>query len=106
MKLLDHRRTLTEKLVSLIRCSLADESMQQMAAKIRHFYDLHHLLQDSECRVYLQSDDFKKDFKEVWTEVEAELKYSQMRLVFPTMYLSLNHEEKLTFFRAAFKIYG
>lgn len=48
-------------------------------------------------------DDFKKDFKEVWTEEEAELKYSQMRLVFPTMYLSLSHEEKLTFFRAAFK---
>lgn len=62
LKLLDHRRTLTEKLVSLIRCSLADESMQQMAAKIRHFYDLHHLLQDSECRVYLQSDDFRNDF--------------------------------------------
>ena len=51
-------------------------------------------------------DDFKKDFRDVWTEEEAELKYSQMRLVFPTMYLSLNHEEKLTFFRAAFKIYG
>ena len=60
---LDYRRTLTEKLVSLIRCSLANESTQQMVAKIRHFYELHHLLQDNKCRAYLQSDDFRNDFK-------------------------------------------
>lgn len=33
-----------------------------MAAKIRHFYDLHYLLQDSECAEYLQSEQFKTDF--------------------------------------------
>lgn len=59
---LDRRRTLTEKLVSLIRCSLADDYLSQMNAKIRHFYDLHHLLQDSGCLVYIQSADFSNDF--------------------------------------------
>jgi len=33
-----------------------------VAAKIRHFYDLHYLLQDTECAEYLQSEQFKTDF--------------------------------------------
>ena len=59
---LDKCRTLTEKLVSLMRCSLADEYMQQMSAKIRHFYDLHYLLQDEACGAYLESEAFGADF--------------------------------------------
>lgn len=63
VNVLDKRRTLTEKLVSLIRCSLADLYMPQLAAKIRHFYDLHHLLHNEECRNYLYSRDFSDDFR-------------------------------------------
>lgn len=59
---LDYRRTLTEKLVSLMRCSLADDYLTQMIAKIRHFYDLHHLYQDIECRTYIESNEFREDF--------------------------------------------
>lgn len=44
VNVLDRRRTLTEKLVSLLRCSLADNYMPELTAKIRHFYDLHFLL--------------------------------------------------------------
>lgn len=62
LKVLDKTRTMTEKLVSLMRCSLADEYMTQMTAKIRHFYDLHYLYQDSECREYIQSAEFSEDF--------------------------------------------
>lgn len=62
VNVLDRRRTLTEKLVSLIRCSLADLYMPQLTAKIRHFYDLHHLLQDEECSTYLYSGAFTDDF--------------------------------------------
>lgn len=60
---LDYRRTMTEKLVSLLRCSLADAYLPQMNAKIRHFYDLHYLLQDDGCRAYIQSQDFRNDFQ-------------------------------------------
>ena len=63
---LDYRRTLTEKVVSLIRCSLADAYIPQMNAKIRHFYDLHHLLQDEECNKYLHSDAFRTDFQQLF----------------------------------------
>lgn len=62
---LDKCRTMTEKLVSLVRCSLADDYMLQLQAKIRHFYDLHHLLSDSDCHAYLQSETFRKEFHEL-----------------------------------------
>ena len=55
-------RTANEKLVSLIRQSLANDYMQELKAKIRHFYDLHFLWKDSETRQYLQSDRFKEEF--------------------------------------------
>lgn len=62
LNVLDKRQTLTEKLVSLIRFSLSDNYIYDVAAKIRHFYDLHYLLQDAECAEYLQSEQFKTDF--------------------------------------------
>ncbi|HRN13136.1 MAG TPA: nucleotidyl transferase AbiEii/AbiGii toxin family protein [Bacteroides uniformis] len=37
--------------------------MPQLTAKIRHFYDLHHLLKDEECLTYLHSDAFPEDFR-------------------------------------------
>ena len=63
LNVLDKRQTLTEKLVSLIRFSLSENCIYDVAAKIRHFYDLHYLLQDEECKNYIYSDQFKSDFK-------------------------------------------
>ena len=63
LNVLDQRQTLTEKLVSLIRFSLSENCIYDVAAKIRHFYDLHYLLQDEECKNYIYSDQFKSDFK-------------------------------------------
>ncbi len=62
LNVLDKRQTLTEKLVSLIRFSLSNSYIYDLAAKIRHFYDLHYLLQDEECASYLQSEQFRIDF--------------------------------------------
>ena len=41
---------------------MSDNYTYDVAAKIRHFYDLHYLLQDTECDEYLQSEQFKTDF--------------------------------------------
>lgn len=68
VNVLDRRRTLTEKLVSLLRCSLADNYMPKLTAKIRHFYDLHFLLNDEEIQSYLKSDAFKSDFANLFTQ--------------------------------------
>ena len=63
LNVLDKRQTLTEKLVSLIRFSLSENYIYDVAAKIRHFYDLHYLLKDEECKDYIYSEKFKTDFK-------------------------------------------
>lgn len=63
INVLDKRTTLTEKMVSLIRFSLAENPIVELEAKIRHFYDLHYLLQDLECKHYLYSSEFGKNFK-------------------------------------------
>ena len=68
VNVLDRRRTLTEKLVSLLRCSLADNYMSELTAKIRHFYDLHFLLNDAETQDYLKSDAFKLDFSNLFAQ--------------------------------------
>ena len=68
VNVLDRRRTLTEKLVSLLRCSLADNYMPELTAKIRHFYDLHFLLNDEEIQSYLKSNTFKSDFANLFTQ--------------------------------------
>ena len=62
------QKTGNEKLVSLLRCSLADNYMPELAAKIRHFYDLHFLLNDKETRTYLESDAFKADFANLFVQ--------------------------------------
>ena len=62
INVLDKRTTLTEKLVALIRFSLAGNPMPELEAKIRHFYDLYYLMQDPDCDNYLHSDDFRNSF--------------------------------------------
>jgi predicted nucleotidyltransferase component of viral defense system len=63
INVLDKTRTATEKIVSLVRHSLADDYITQLKAKIRHFYDLYFLWNDIECRNYLTSSEYKLDFK-------------------------------------------
>lgn len=56
LNVLDKRRTLCEKVASLLRFSFEDDAIQGLASKIRHFYDLHYLSQDGECIEYLQTE--------------------------------------------------
>ena len=65
LNVLDKRRTVCEKLVSLLRFSFAPQPVEGLKEKIRHFYDLHALLNDTECRTYL-SQTFVADLKELW----------------------------------------
>lgn len=62
INVLDKRTTLTEKLVSLLRFSLGANSTTELTAKIRHFYDIHYLANDNECRLYLDSSQFRDNF--------------------------------------------
>jgi hypothetical protein len=65
IKVLDIRRTLIEKMVSLLRFSFETDVVNALSTKIRHFYDLYYLANDKECAEYLQSSEFKKDLSEL-----------------------------------------
>lgn len=62
---LNKEQTMMEKLVSLIRFSFAENAIESIASRIRHFYDLYFLISDKECNDFLKSSDFKKQFKEL-----------------------------------------
>lgn len=66
INVLDKKRTMIEKLVSLVRFSFSENPIQALASKIRHFYDLYFLANDLECSTYLKSPDFKKDFNDLY----------------------------------------
>jgi hypothetical protein len=65
INILDKRRTIVEKLVSLVRFSFEEDVQKALAAKIRHFYDLYYLTNDEECAEYINSADFQKDLSEL-----------------------------------------
>lgn len=65
INVLDKRRTITEKMVSLIRASLSEDAATNLKAKIRHFYDLYFLRNDPECKSYLSGDEFIHDLNEL-----------------------------------------
>lgn len=74
IQVLAKSRTATEKLVSLIRHSLSADYISELKAKIRHFYDLHFLWNDPESRAYLESAEFKTDFKALLSSDQAQFK--------------------------------
>jgi predicted nucleotidyltransferase component of viral defense system len=55
-------QTLLEKMVSLIRFSFKENTLESISEKIRHFYDLYYLNQHPECIEFVASDSFKKQF--------------------------------------------
>lgn len=63
MNVLDKKRTATEKIVSLLRFSLSKDYRQELAKKIRHFYDLYFLMEDPVCYEYFHSTEFGNDLK-------------------------------------------
>jgi predicted nucleotidyltransferase component of viral defense system len=55
---LDVRRTLCEKIMSLVRFSHTNQAIEDLNKKIRHTYDIHRLLQDKDINDFFNSDDF------------------------------------------------
>lgn len=65
INVLKKEQTLLEKLVSLVRFSFDKDVVRSISTKIRHFYDLYYLINDSECNEFIKSADFKKRFYEI-----------------------------------------
>ena len=109
INVLDKRRTIVEKLVSLVRFSFEDDVVKSVASKIRHFYDLYYLANDKECGEYLQSSEFQKNLSELLIHDQQEfdhpkgwqtktVKDSPLFKDFSTLWanLSLTYQSELT----------
>jgi predicted nucleotidyltransferase component of viral defense system len=66
INVLNKEQTLLEKIVSLIRFSFATEPIVYIFSKIRHFYDLYFLVNDDECKKFINSISFKKQFNDIF----------------------------------------
>lgn len=62
VNVLNKEQTLMEKLTSLIRFSFDANVIESIASKIRHFYDLYYLMNDTDCGAFVQSAQFKEQF--------------------------------------------
>jgi hypothetical protein len=72
VNVLDKRRTILEKLVSLLRFSFAENPKNELEKKIRHFYDLYYLANDNECESYIQSAEFQRELNELFADDQKE----------------------------------
>lgn len=62
VNVLSKKQTLLEKMVSLIRFSFEENTVESISKKIRHFYDLYFLMNNPECAEFVSSPTFKKQF--------------------------------------------
>jgi predicted nucleotidyltransferase component of viral defense system len=62
VNVLSKEQTLLEKMVSLMRFSYDFNPSVSLAGKLRHFYDLYFLMNHPECKEFVASDSFKKQF--------------------------------------------
>lgn len=72
INVLDKRRTIVEKLVSLFRFSFSENVIKALAGKIRHFYDLYYLVNDYECTEYIKSESFKNNLSDLMCHDQTE----------------------------------
>lgn len=71
LNVLDKRRTMCEKVVSLIRFSFEDDAVVGVSSKVRHIYDLYYLMKDSECMEYMNTS-FAQDLLNLIAHDKAE----------------------------------
>jgi predicted nucleotidyltransferase component of viral defense system len=65
LNVLSKEQTLLEKMVALIRFSFQENTVESLAEKIRHFYDLYYLMQNTECIKFVSSESFKNQFDNI-----------------------------------------
>jgi predicted nucleotidyltransferase component of viral defense system len=60
IKVLSKLRTFCEKIMSLVRFSRSENPVTDLRNKIRHIYDIHQMLKDSEIQQFFESSEFDK----------------------------------------------
>ena len=62
LNVLSKEQTLLEKMMSLVRFSFNENTVESISEKIRHFYDLYYLMKHPECVAFVASNSFKHQF--------------------------------------------
>lgn len=65
VNILSPKRTICEKIMSLVRFSHSDKPIYDLRNKIRHIYDIHFLLKDNSINTFFFSPDFDKMMQKV-----------------------------------------
>ncbi len=78
---LNPKRTLCEKVMSLVRFSQTQEAITDLRNKIRHTYDIHLMLKDENLKSFFQSNDFETMLLRVATDDIASFKNNNKWLV-------------------------
>ncbi|MDP3314180.1 nucleotidyl transferase AbiEii/AbiGii toxin family protein [Lutibacter sp.] len=65
---LDIKRTLCEKIMSLVRFSYTENAIEDLNNKIRHTYDIHQLLKNEEVKKFFNSKNFDEMLLKVATD--------------------------------------
>lgn len=78
---LNPKRTLCEKVMSLVRFSQTQEAIADLRNKIRHTYDIHLMLKDENLKSFFQSNDFEAMLLRVATDDIASFKNNNKWLV-------------------------
>jgi hypothetical protein len=65
VKAQDPRKTICEKIMSLVRFSNSENPIQDLKKKIRHVYDLHLLIENPQCKEFITSEEFTLMLHEV-----------------------------------------
>jgi len=60
VQVLDVRRTICEKIMSLVRFSYGEDAIENLQNKVRHAYDIHQLLKNDDILTFFKSPDFDK----------------------------------------------
>lgn len=58
VQVLDPKRTLCEKIISLVRFSYTENAIENLKQKVRHTYDLHQMLNNDELSEFFESEKF------------------------------------------------
>lgn len=70
LNVLDKRRTIVEKLVSLIRFSFSENITKALAGKIRHFYDLYYLANGWQTKT-IKDSPLRENFPAIWENIRS-----------------------------------
>lgn len=98
VRILEPKRTICEKIMSLVRFSYTTEPLADLRRKIRHIYDLHQLLNHQEFSDFFDSDEFSKMLLKVANDDVASYKNNNAWLV--------HHPNEALIFKDPDKIWG